>query len=110
MSRISRSAEFKKDSVKSRRSIGPAGLLVLGALMMPAAAFAASGSSGLAGSAPENGTVAVTGGSMRNPGNVWVPSASRLQSPFPGYGQGDYRGGSGEIHGDFPQPEKSVNK
>ena len=60
MSRISSSAGFKKDSVKPRRSIGLAGLLVLGALM-PAAAFAASGSSGLAGSAPEKGTVAVTG-------------------------------------------------
>jgi hypothetical protein len=70
-------------------------------VLMPAAAFAASGSSGLAGSAPENGTVAVTGGSMRNPGNVWVPSASRPPSPFPGYGTSDYRGGPGESRGDY---------
>jgi hypothetical protein len=109
MSRISGSAAFKKDSVKSRRSIGLAGLFVLGALL-PVAALAASGSSGLAGSAPENGTVAVTGGSMRNPGNVWVPSASRPPSPFPGYGQGGYGTWSGERHDDSPQLEKSVNK
>jgi hypothetical protein len=61
MSRVSSSAGFKKDSVRSRRSIGLAGLLVLGALL-PAAALAASGGSGLAGSAPENATVAVTHG------------------------------------------------
>jgi len=52
-------------------------LVAAAALMFAAAApaaFAASGLSGLADSAPENGTVAVTGGSMRNPGNVWVPT------------------------------------
>jgi hypothetical protein len=53
--------------------IAATAFLMFGALAP--AAFAASGSDGLAGSSPANGTVAVEGGSMRNPGNVWVPSA-----------------------------------
>ena len=59
------------------------------ALMFGAAApatFAASGSSGLADSSPENGTVAVSGGSLRNPGNVWVPTARQARPATPGFG------------------------
>lgn len=48
MSRISSSAAIKKDRATSRRSIGLAALVVLGALL-PAAAFADSGSSSLDG-------------------------------------------------------------
>jgi hypothetical protein len=68
-------------------------LVAAAALMFTAAApaaFAASGSSGLADSAASNGTVAVTGGSMRNPGNVWVPTARQAAPAVPG--QGGYFG------------------
>ena len=73
-----------------RKMIGAVALLMAGVLAPPA--FAASRSSGLAGSAPENGTVAVEGGSMRNPGNVWVPSASHAPAAVYGSGQGGYPG------------------
>ena len=65
-------------------------IVAAAALMFAAAApaaFAASGSSGLAGSAPENGTVAVSGGSMRNPGNVWVPTARQAAPAVQDSGQ-----------------------
>jgi hypothetical protein len=73
-----------------RKLIAVAALLMFGA--MAPASFAASGSSGLAGSAPENGTVAVEGGSMKDPGNVSVPSAVRPPPPVQGSGQGGYLG------------------
>lgn len=73
-----------------RKLIAAAALLMFGAV--PPAAFAASGSSGLAGSAPQNGTVAVEGGSMRDPGNVSVSSATQAPPPVKGSGQGGYLG------------------
>jgi hypothetical protein len=70
--------------------IAATAILMLGALTP--AAFAASGSDGLAGSSPANGTVAVEGGSMRDPGNVWVPTATQTPPPVQGTGQGGYLG------------------
>ncbi len=67
-----------------------AAILMIGAVTP--AAFAASGSDGLAGSSPVNGTVAVEGGSMKDPGNVSVPSATQPPPPVHGSGQGGYLG------------------
>jgi hypothetical protein len=86
MSRISTPAEFKKHRVGRRRSIGIAALLVVGALM-PAAALAGSGSTGLTGSAPENGIVwsgPIWGGRQHQPRLADVIERQRAQGQQPG--------------------------